>query len=73
MKATIEFVFPEDQHEYDIMLESSRMYLALHDMKRDLRHEWKHGDLSQEQWDMVDKIRERFFEILQENNVNLDL
>jgi hypothetical protein len=33
---------------------------------------WKYEDLKENQYEMVERIREKFFEILTENEINLD-
>jgi hypothetical protein len=71
MKATIEFNLPEDQHEYDLVVNASGMYNALWDINSELRTLWKYEELTEAEWNMVEGIREKFFDILRDNNVNL--
>jgi len=72
MKATIEYILPEDQFEFDNAVKSMKMWLALSEIKDELRTIWKYEDLKENQFEMVERIREKFFEILQENEINLD-
>jgi len=72
MKATIEYNLPDDQFEFDSAVKSTKMYFALTEIKDELRTIWKYEDLKENQFEMVERIREKFFEILQENEINLD-
>ena len=72
-KVTIEFNLPEEQNEYDVVNQSPRMLALLWDLSQQLRswqkyhHDFKDAD------DALDKIREEFYKIINEHNVNIDL
>ena len=72
MKATIEYNLPDDQFEFDNAVKSMKMFFALTEIKDELRSIWKYEELKENQFEMVERIREKFFEILQENEINLD-
>ena len=72
MKATLEFNLPDDQNEFDLAVQSGNMYAALWDISQELRTLWKYEELSEEEWKMVDKIRNKFFEILDVSQIKLD-
>ena len=72
MKATIEYNLPEDQFEFDNAVKSMKMWHALNEIKDELRRIYKYEDLKENDFEMVERIREKFFEILQENEINLD-
>ena len=72
MKATIEYNLPEDQFEFDNAVKSMKMWHALNEIKDELRRIYKYEDLKENEFEMVERIREKFFEILQENEINLD-
>jgi hypothetical protein len=72
MKATIEFNLPDDQHEFDLVVNSSAMYNALWEIKDELRNLWKYHELNEDEFNMIERIRESFHSILQDNNVNLN-
>jgi len=73
MKATIEYNLPEDQFEFDCASKSLKMFHALNEIKVELRSIWKYEDLKDNEFEMVERIREKFFEILADNEINLDL
>ena len=72
MKATLKYNLPDDQFEFDNAVKSTKMFFALTEIKDELRSIWKYEELKENQFEMVERIREKFFEILQENEINLD-
>jgi hypothetical protein len=72
MKAKLTFNLPEDQAEFDFATQGGNMYSALWDISQELRTLWKYEELSEEEWKIVERIREKFFDILQDNDINLD-
>jgi hypothetical protein len=72
MKAIIEFNLPEDQAEFDFAIQGSNMYSALWDISQELRTLWKYEELSDEEFKIVERIRNKFYEILDENQIKLD-
>lgn len=72
MKAKLTFNLPEDQAEFDFAVQGSKMYSALWDISQDLRTLWKYEELSDEEFKMVERIRNKFFEILEDNQITLD-
>ena len=66
------FNLPEDQTEFDFAIQGGKMYSALWDISQELRTLWKYEELKQEEWDMVERIRNKFYEILDENQIKLD-
>lgn len=72
MKATLEFNLPDDQNEFDLAVQGGKMYLALWDISKELRTLWKYEELSEEEWNMVERIRDKFYEILDDNQIKLD-
>lgn len=72
MKAKLIYNLPDDQFEYDCAISSVRYWSALVEIKDELRTIWKYEELKENQFEMVERIREKFFEILTENEINLD-
>jgi hypothetical protein len=48
------------------------MYNALWEIKDELRNLWKYHELNEDEFNMIERIRESFHAILQDNNVNLN-
>ena len=72
MKVKLEYNLPEDQFEFESAVKSTKMFFALTEIKDELRAIWKYEELKENQFEMVERIREKFFEILLENEINLD-
>jgi len=70
MKVTLEFDTEEEgqRAELEEVMQASRMGIALWDMQQYLRSQYKYAD----EPDDIEKIYEMFFEILGDNNVNLE-
>ena len=72
MKATIEFNLPDDQHEFELMNEAPKMFCALIEIERMLRRWYKYETLNQSKYDVLEKIREEFYQIINENQININ-
>jgi hypothetical protein len=72
MKAILEFNLPEDKYEWENAMRADAMYSVLWDLSQELRTLWKYEELSEEEWNMVERIRNKFYEILGDNQINLD-
>jgi predicted nucleotidyltransferase len=72
MKAKLEFNLPEDQAEFDFAIQGSKMYSALWDISQELRTLWKYEELKDDEWKMVERIRDKFYEILNDSQIQLD-
>ena len=72
MKAKLTFDLPEDKYEWENALRADAMYSVLWDLSQELRTLWKYEELSEEEWNMVERIRNKFYEILGDNQINLD-
>lgn len=74
MKAILEFELPEEEEEYQMANNASRMYLALWEIKKLFRSELKYNsngltDIELEQWEI---IQGEFYVILDNYNIKLD-
>ena len=73
MLVKFEFNLPEDQRYYEIMSKSLNTQSFLWDFSQQLRswekyhHDFKDAD------DALDKIKDEFYRLLNEHNVNIDL
>ena len=72
MKAILEFDLPDDQHEFELAIQGAAMYSALWDISQELRTMTKYEELNEAEWNIAERIREKFYDILSENNVKLD-
>jgi hypothetical protein len=72
-KAIFEFSLPEEQDEYDIMNQAPKMQRFLWDFSQQLRSWQKYGHQFTNADDAVNKIREEFYNLLNNYEVNIDL
>lgn len=73
MKATFEFDLPEDKHEYDVMNQASKMQRFLWEFSEQLRSWEKYDHSFKDSRDAVVRIREEFYRLLNNYEVNIDL
>jgi len=72
MKAKLTFNLPEDQDEFDNAINGSKAHLALWQISQNIRAIWKYSDLTDEQFKIVEKIRDEFYEVINEHGINLE-
>ena len=72
MKATLEFNLPEDDAEFYCATKGTDMLNALFEIEIELRRLWKYEDLNEEQFKMVERIRDSFHDIIDRNEINLN-
>ena len=74
MKATLEFNLPDDQYEFDVAVNGLNWKLFAIHIEEYLRAEWKYNEdkYNEDQYKTLVQIRERFYEILREDNLDLD-
>jgi len=72
MKATLEFNLPEEQAEHYCAIKGADMLNVLWELKAELRSMLKYGELSKQQYEIVEKIQDFLIHSLNDNDVNLD-
>jgi len=73
MKATFEFDFPEDEREYEVMNQAHKMQRMLSEFSQQLREWEKYGHQFNSADNAVYSIREEFYKMLNNYEVNIDL
>jgi len=75
MKAILEFNLPEDQAEYQMVNDASKMFSVIWEMKQWLRGQVKYApdEMSQEAYDAFEQCRNKLNELLMDDNLNLDI
>ena len=71
MKTILEFS-AEEQDEANTAINGWRYHTTIWEFQQWLRGEMKHGDLSDIQYVAYEKIREKLFEIIEENKAHLE-
>ena len=72
MKAIIEFNLPEEQAEHYCAIKGADMLNVLWELKAELRSILKYGEITSEQYEIVEKIQNFLLSSLNDNDVNLD-
>jgi hypothetical protein len=75
MKAILEFNLPEEQEEYQMFIDASKMQNVLWEMNQWLRSQTKHApdSMSDDTYNTFKECREKLNELLVDNQVNLDI
>jgi hypothetical protein len=55
-KVTLEFNLPEDVDDFRHAVNGQEYYIALHNIREDVRQIWKYRELSKEEYALVDEI-----------------
>ena len=73
MKAVLKFTLPEDNERFAVASKAQNLYFTLVDFHNWIRNEGKHQEHTEEEYKLIDKIHEKFFEIMNDNDVNLEM
>ena len=73
MIVKFEFNLPEDQRDYEITSQATKMQTFLWDYSQQLRAWYKYGHTFKDADDALDKIREEFYRLINDNQINIDL
>jgi hypothetical protein len=71
VKAVLEFDLPEEKEEFDIIMAAHNAHGALWDISQFFRDKLKHENLEEAEFEIYEKIRNKFCDILEENQVSL--
>lgn len=72
MKATLEFNLPDDQAEHYCAIKGADMLNVLFDMRLNLRNMLKYEELTDKQYEIVEKIQQYLIDSLNDHEINLD-
>jgi hypothetical protein len=73
MKAILEFNLPEDQTEYEVIIQASKVQSFLWDFSQQLRAWYKYDNDFKDSDDALEKIHDEFYRLLNEHSVNIEL
>ena len=72
MKAILEFNLPEDKQEFDFATQGSDWWNVCWTLDQELRSKMKYGNLSQNDYEIYEKIREELRGFIEEQGLDLD-
>ena len=74
MKVTIEFDLPEDRYEYERAIEGKKWQWFADAFSDYLRKQEKYNEnLTDEQFEILTQIREKFHELMKEEGLDLEI
>jgi hypothetical protein len=73
MKVILKFDLPDEQNEYEITYQAQRMQSFICDLESQLRSWYKYGHPFKDADEAVNQIREQFYILANQHNVDLDL
>jgi hypothetical protein len=75
MKAILEFNLPEDQTEYQMVNDASKIFSVIWDMNQWLRKKTKYcaDNTNEDTYEAFEECREKLNELLADNRVDLDI
>jgi hypothetical protein len=72
MKATLEFLLPDEQAEHYCAIKGQDMLNVLWELKSELRSMLKYGELPEQQYEIVEKIQDFLIGSLNDHEINLN-
>jgi hypothetical protein len=73
MKVSFTFDTEKNQSEYDIFKQSYEMWSMIDELSNYLRDKQKYGHSFKDADDALDQIREEFYRLVNDNNINLNI
>lgn len=73
MKAILQYELPEDQREYEVAVQAPRVQSFLWDFSQQLRSWYKYHHDFKSADDALNQIRDEFYRLLNEHQINIDL
>lgn len=72
MKAILEFNLDDfdDTEKYKLYNQAKDMYLAIWDFQQFLRNMEKHNDMTEKEYEIFEKLNDKFYEVLDNYNVD---
>ena len=72
MKATLEFNLPEDEAEYYCANKGTAMLNVLWELQQELRKMYKYEELNEDEFKIVERLRDFLNDSLNEHEINLN-
>jgi hypothetical protein len=71
MKAILKFNLPEENEEFEMASQASKLYYAVSEFDNFLRNKIKHSDLTDEQYNVYESVRQELWNNLNNENISL--
>lgn len=75
MKAILEFNLPDDQEDFELATSAIKFWHVLWELDQELRAKTKYApdDMSDDDYDAYQSIRDKLYELMRDNNVSFDM
>jgi hypothetical protein len=75
MKAILEFNLPDDQEDFELATSAIKFWHVLWELDQELRSKTKYApdDMSDDDYDAYQSIRDKLHELMTDNNVSFDI
>ena len=73
MKAILQFELPEEVNEHKRAVQAPDVLSVVYDLDRWLRNEIKYGQRPEEEERALQRCRDKLWDLIDDNNVDLDL
>ena len=71
MKATLEFDLPEDYDDFENATKGLDMSIIIDNALSNIRHILKHEDISEKEYDVLERVRDSILEDMNERGVKV--
>ena len=72
MKAILEFNLPEDEAEFYCATKGTAMLNVLWELQQELRKLYKYEELNEDEWKIVERMRDFLNDSLNDHEINLN-
>jgi hypothetical protein len=72
MKAKFEFNLPEDNHDYEIYSNATKLFLFLADLRTYFRNKLKYEELPEKEYEIYEKIHNDIINLILDNEITLE-
>ena len=72
MKAILEFNLPEDEHEFYCANKGKDMFVVLWNLQQELRKLYKYEELNEDEYKIVERLRDFLNDSLNDHEINLN-
>lgn len=71
MKAKLTFNLPEEREEYEMTMNALKYYSVLSEFDNYLRTKLKHEEMTDEVYDVYEKVREKLWDIMNDEEIRI--
>ncbi len=73
MEGILKFNLPDDNTEFNLAVNAFKYWNVIYEFDQQLRNKLKYDNISDEEYEIYDKMRESLHDLINENNISLDI